>query len=73
MQNYNRTKPFCQMNNYQFYRKTISFAITLTWPKKVFMQCLSKNIDFFKNCQLNSHKNAPKRRKVQNNNRTKPF
>ena len=30
-----------------------------------------KNIDFLKNCRLNSHKNALKRRKVQNYNRTK--
>ena len=32
-----------------------------------------KNIDFLKNCRLNSHKNALKRCKVQNYNRTKQF
>ena len=32
-----------------------------------------KNIDILKNSRLNSHKNALKRRKVQNYNRTKPF
>ena len=58
------------MNNCQFFRKTISFAITLTWSKTVFSK---KNIDFFKNFKLNSHKNALKRRKVHNYNRTEPF
>ena len=32
-----------------------------------------KIIDFLKNSRLNSHKNALKRRKVKNYNRTKPF
>ena len=31
------------------------------------------NIDFLKNCRVNSHKNALKRRKLQNYNRTTHF
>ena len=50
--------------------KNISFAIILTWPKLVFTE---KNIDFLKNCRLNSHKNALKRRNVQKYNKTKHF
>ena len=32
-----------------------------------------KNIDFLKNCRINSRKTALKRRKLQKYNRTKPF
>ena len=32
-----------------------------------------KNIDFLKNCRINSRKNALKRRKLQKYNRTKHF
>ena len=32
-----------------------------------------KKIDFFKNSRLNSHKNALKKRNVQNCNETNPF
>ena len=32
-----------------------------------------KKIDFFKNSRLNSHKNALKKRNVQNCNKTNPF
>ena len=32
-------------------------------------QCLLKRIDYLRNCRLDSHKNALKRRKVQNCNK----
>ena len=68
------------MNNLlkQFFRKNISFALQ-NYTNLVFLKkpktltVYQKNIDFLKNCRLKSHKNALKRRSVQNYNRTKQF
>ncbi len=48
VQNYNRTKPFCQWITTSFTRKPYYNAITLTWHKTVFIKktlIFSKTVD----------------------------
>ena len=70
VQNYNRTEQFLQWKTASFSEKN---QIICNTTNLAYNSVYQKNIDFHKNYRLTSHKNALKRRKVQNYNRTKRF